>query len=145
MHPRKQKKLSVAKTGPKSDSPANLFNQILVRSAMLASDSRDCWRKCEYRSCRIEHICQGEEFAMGNPKPACAGLWTDEQMQRFLGALNFGMVYLLPKLPDEMHDGSWKPKPGEPHPYDVDLVILHKPRGSEVDYQFFYPDEGQPL
>jgi hypothetical protein len=131
MHPHKQKKLSAGRTGPRADNPKTLPGEIILNAAMLASDVGECWKTCSYRSCRNAGCCQGEEFGKCEKCVACAPRWTEEQEQRFLGAMYFGFIYLLPKLPDDVTMEQLTFKEGEKNPYDVELVILHVPRGTK--------------
>jgi hypothetical protein len=132
MHPHKQKKLSASRAGPRADKPKTLPGEIVLNAAMLASDAGECWKTCQYRSCRNAQGCQGEEFGKCEKCVACAPRWTEEQEQRFLGAMYFGFIYLLPKTPDGVTMKDLALKEGEKNPYDMELLTLHMPRGARL-------------
>jgi hypothetical protein len=145
MHPRKEKKLSAGRAGPRADNPKTLPGEIILNAAMLASDAGECWKNCDYRSCRAAQGCQGEEFGKCEKCVACAPQWTEEQEQRFLGAMHFGFVYLMPKLPDDVTMEQLTYKEGEKNPHDKELVILHVPRGTKLEFIDGEADEEQPF
>jgi hypothetical protein len=100
MRPHKQKKLSASRTGPRADNPKTLPGEIILNAAMLASDAGECWKNCQYRSCRNARGCQGEDFGKCAKGVARGPRRTGEQLHRFTGAMHFGIVHLLPKIPD---------------------------------------------
>jgi hypothetical protein len=133
MRPRKEKKLSAGRTGPRTDYPKTLADEITLNAAMLASDAGECWKNCRCRSCRDEQACQGEKFGKGEKSVACGPQWSKEQDHRFLGAKDFAFSYLLPKVPEGATADELALMNGGKDPYDVDLVILHVERGTKLE------------
>jgi hypothetical protein len=132
MHAHKQKKLSAGRTGTRADNPKTLPGEIILNAAMLASDAGECWKTCQYRSCRNAQGCQGEDFGNCEKGVACGPRWTQEQLHRFTGAMHFGIVYLLPKTPDGVTMKDLALKEGGKNPHDMELLTLHMPRGARL-------------
>jgi hypothetical protein len=133
------------------DNPGNLLGDIVLNAAILASNAGRSWTLCKLRSCRSEKSCQGLYFMANEQQISCKPLWTEAQKHRFQGAMHFGFAHLVPKtfvtiMPEgrasdlAVIEESARGEDGR-SAYDVDLVVLHVPRGSDDDYEAADQDE----
>jgi hypothetical protein len=132
MRLRKTEKNEAKKEEAKSERPKTLPAAIIEQAVMMASDAAEIWRKCDRRACRISQSCEAELFMQNKNYAACVPHWSDEQYHHYEGALHFGLVHFLPKIPEGVTMEDMKRKEGEKNIYDTVPYVLHVPRGVKL-------------
>jgi hypothetical protein len=132
MRLRKTEKTEAKKEEVKCERPKTLPAAIIEQAVMMASDAAEIWGKCDRRACRIAKSCQAELFMQNENYAACVPHWSDEQYYHYEGALHFGLVHFLPKIPEGVTMEDLKRKEGETNIYDVVPYVLHVPRGVKL-------------
>jgi hypothetical protein len=130
------------------EHPVDILQDVVLGAAILASDAGWCWATCQFRSCRRKESCQALRFEAQQQYVACKPRWSEAQENRFQGAMHFGFAHLLPRtftpiMPHgekcDLEEIEKRECNGEGfNPFDVDLLVLHVPRGSDEDYEIAY-------